>query len=188
MTNQSDTNTKQKTFTTQNIVIMAMFAAILCISAYLSIPLPNGSHITLLNFAVTLIALLFPASQSFCIVLVWFLLGSVGVPVFIGGNAGIGYILGNFGGYSLSFLLIAILVPILTGRKYNRIRATIVAIFSAVLVDLFGMLQWMLLGHLSLTQAFVAGFASFIVLDLVKAIIAAQIVPAFRLILHTAND
>lgn len=186
MTNQTDT--KKKTFTTQNLVTMAMFAAILCISAYLSIPLPNGSHITLLNFAITLIALLFPVSQSFCIVLVWLLLGSVGVPVFIGGNAGFGYLLGNYGGYSIAFLLVAILIPLLSGKKYNRIRATIVAIFSVILVDLIGMFQWMILGHLSLTEAFIAGFVSFIGLDLVKAVIAAQIVPAFRLVIHTANN
>lgn len=186
MTNQTDT--KKKTFTTQNLVTMAMFAAILCISAYLSIPLPNGSHITLLNFAITLIALLFPVSQSFCIVLVWLLLGSVGVPVFIGGNAGFGYLLGNYGGYSFAFLLVAILIPLLSGKKYNRIRATIVAIFSVILVDLIGMFQWMILGHLSLTEAFIAGFVSFIGLDLVKAVIAAQIVPAFRLVIHTANN
>ncbi len=186
MTNQTDT--KKKTFTTQNLVTMAMFAAILCISAYLSIPLPNGSHITLLNFTITLIALLFPVSQSFCIVLVWLLLGSVGVPVFIGGNAGFGYLLGNYGGYSFAFLLVAILIPLLSGKKYNRIRATIVAIFSVILVDLIGMFQWMILGHLSLTEAFIAGFVSFIGLDLVKAVIAAQIVPAFRLVIHTANN
>lgn len=184
----TENQVSKQRFTTQNLVIMAMFAAILCVSAYLSIPLPNGSHITMLNFVVTLIALVFPASQSFCIILVWLLLGSVGVPVFIGGNAGIGYIFGNFGGYALSFLVIAILVPLLAGKKYNRIRSTIVAIFSVILVDLLGMFQWMLLGHLSIKEAFVAGFLSFIVLDLVKAVIAAQIVPAFRLILRSVEN
>ena len=44
-------------FTTVEITMMAVFAAILCVSAYLSIPtpLPNAAHITLLNFMIMLI-------------------------------------------------------------------------------------------------------------------------------------
>ena len=76
-------------FTTQSLVMMAIFAAILCISAYISIPIPvpGAPHITLLNFVILLIALLFPLQQSFFIILVWMLLGVVGLPVFIGGGA-----------------------------------------------------------------------------------------------------
>ena len=65
--------TKNKTtFTTQNLVLMALFAAVLCVSAYISIPLPNGSHITALNFVVTLIGLVFAVEQSFFISLYGF--------------------------------------------------------------------------------------------------------------------
>ncbi len=84
-----------KKFTTQRLALMAMFAAILCISAYISVPLPlTGYHVTFLNFVITLIALVFPLEQSLLISIVWLLLGAVGVPVFIGGNAGIGYLMG----------------------------------------------------------------------------------------------
>ena len=65
-----DTKTKSK-FSTYSIVMMALFAAILCVSAYISIPLPNGTHITLLNFVITLIALVFPLAESFFIGLIW---------------------------------------------------------------------------------------------------------------------
>ena len=72
-----------KYFSTHSLVIMALFAAILSISAYISIPLPAGSHLTLLNFVVLLIALTFPVQQASVITLVWLLLGAVGVPVYI---------------------------------------------------------------------------------------------------------
>lgn len=81
-----NTTVKSK-FSTYSIVMMALFAAILCVSAYISIPLPNGTHITLLNFVITLIALVFPLAESFFIGLIWMLLGLVGVPVFVGGQA-----------------------------------------------------------------------------------------------------
>lgn len=166
---------------------MAMFSAILCVAAYLTITLPNGSHITLLNFAILLVALIFPARQGFCITLVWLLIGAVGIPVYAGGNAGLGYLFGNYGGYILGLLITPVIIPLLSGQEYQRIRATFAAIFSVIMVDALGMIQWMLLAHLGIREAFVAGFLSFIILDLVKAIIAAQIAPALRLAIHAAN-
>lgn len=183
--NNSITKTKN-VFATQNLVLMALFAAVLCVSAYISIPLPNGSHITALNFVVTLIGLVFTLEQSFLISLVWLLLGAVGVPVFIGGQGGIGYLLGQYGGYSFAFVIIAIVLPIFCKREYNRISFTIAAIISAVFVDVFGSIWIMLIGGINLKAAFIAGFLPFIVLDTVKAIVAAQIAPAFRRILNNA--
>lgn len=177
----------KKLFTTKNIVIMAMFSAILCVAAYLTITLPNGSHLSLLNFAILLIALIFPAHQGFCIVLVWILIGAVGIPVYAGGNAGIGYLFGNYGGYILGLLITPVVVALISGQEYHRIRATFATIFSVIMVDVFGMIQWMLLAHLGIRETFVAGFLAFIVLDLVKAVIAAQIAPALRLAIHTAS-
>ena len=171
---------KTKTISTRSLVIMAMFAAVLCVSAYISIPLPNGSHITALNFIVTIIALIFPLEQSALILIIWTLLGLVGVPVFIGGNAGAGYLFGPLGGFSFAFILIAILVPLIRGQKYNRIIYTIVAIASAFLVDLVGSLWLMVAADMTLKAALLAGFAPFIVLDIVKAVIAAQIAPQFK--------
>ncbi len=176
---------KNKLFTTQNLVMMAMFSAILCVSAYLTITLPNGSHITLLNFTILLIALIFPARQGFCITLTWLLLGAVGVPVFAGGNAGLGYLFGNYGGYILGLLITPLVVPLLSGPNYQRFRATLATIFSVIMVDAIGMIQWMLLAHLGLREAFAAGFLSFIILDLVKACLAPQIAPVLRLVIHS---
>ena len=177
--------TKNKTtFTTQNLVLMALFAAVLCVSAYISIPLPNGSHITALNFVVTLIGLVFAVEQSFFISIVWLLLGAVGVPVFIGGQGGIGYLLGQYGGYSFAFVIIAIVLPIVCKRTYSRIAA----IVSAVFVDLFGTLWIMIIGGINFKAAFIAGFVQFIALDTVKAIVAAFIAPSFRKILNNAID
>lgn len=167
---------------------MALFSAILCVSAYISIPLPNGSHITFLNFILLLIALIFPASQSAIISLTWLLLGIVGVPVFVGGQAGIGYLTSQWGGYNFVFIFVAILLPLLrkmTGDKYNRLMYTFFALLGAVLIDGIGSLCLMFMGGLSMKQAFIMGFLPFIPLDIVKAVVAAQIVPQFRRLMET---
>lgn len=182
MSSTATTRASAKHFTTKRIVTMALFAAILCISAYISIPLPlpGAPHITLLNFVILLIALLFPSLDAFLIIFVWMLLGIVGVPVFIGGASGFGYLLLPYGGYTVVFPLVGLLLPLLRGRTYNRLRYTIAAIIGAMFIDLFGTFWLMAANSLSLSAAFLAGFLPFLPLDLLKSVIAAQIVPAFR--------
>lgn len=185
---QKKTENKPKSqFSTRTLVLSAMFTAVLCVSAYISIPLPNGSHITLLNFFVTLIALLFPLAESTLIIVVWCLLGALGIPVFIGGNASLGYLLGPYGGYSFAFIAVAILLPLIRGKKYHRIYYTVIAILSVVLVDMIGTVWLMVVNHLSFPAAFLAGFVPFIPLDLVKAVVAAQAVPVFQRIMRNSQ-
>lgn len=181
---QTTQTTVKSTHSAQSLVTIALMAAVLCVSAYISIPLPNGSHITALNFIVMLVALVFSIRESFLINLIWFLLGLLGLPVLIGGASGIGYVLGPWGGYSISFLIVAALVPLICTRKYNRVLYTIIAILSAAFVDLFGSIWMMVVSDIALVPALVAGFLPFIVLDVVKAVIAAQIVPQIRKIVR----
>ena len=179
-------NNKKKLFTIQTLTFMAMFAAILCISAYISIPvpLPGSPHITLLNFIVLLIALLFPAHQAFLTILVWMLLGIIGVPVFIGGNAGFGYLLTGWGGYTLAFLLAAVIIPLIRGPKYNRLRYTFSAITGVLIINIFGMVYLKSMTGITWEVALLTGFASFLPLDILKAVVAAQIVPNFKRVLQ----
>jgi biotin transport system substrate-specific component len=176
---------KQSAFTTREIVTMAMFAAILCISAYISIsiPVPGSPHVTLLNFVILLIALLFPMYQSLTIIAVWMILGIIGIPVFIGGASGIGYLLSAWGGYTVSYLFVAAGLPLLTGKKYSRIRYTILAIVGALFIDLFGMVWLKMLNGLSWEAAFLTGFVVFLPLDMLKSVVVAQIIPAFKRIM-----
>lgn len=173
-------------FSTYKLVTAALFAALLCISAYISIPtpLPGSPHITMLNFVIILIALLFGVKEAFCTILVWMLLGAAGIPVFIGGGAGIGYLTGPWGGYTVSFLVIAIVLPLIRGTKYNRIRYTLAAVAGVVLIDIIGMVWLKYYNALPWSAAFLTGFAAFLPLDLLKAAVCAQIVPAFRRVIR----
>ena len=62
----------KKYFNTKSIVLMALFAALLCVSAYISIslPIPGAPHLTLVNFMVLLIAFVLPAFQPALVVAV----------------------------------------------------------------------------------------------------------------------
>ena len=167
-------------FTVRNMVLIALFTAILSVSVYLSVPLPNGSHITFFNFVVTIIILVFSVRDASMSIIIWLLLGALGVPVFVSGNAGLGYLLSPYGGYNFGFLVCAIIIPAIRGKKYNRVFYTLISLLGAVLVDVIGAIWWMVLGNLTLKQAIVMGVLAFLPLDCVKAVVAAQIVPVFR--------
>ncbi len=165
---------------TRSLVTMALFTAVLCVSAYISIPLPTGSHITFLNFIVLLIAFLFPLKQSFLIVFTWLLLGAAGVPVFVGANAGISYLIGGWGGYSFGFLAAAVVIPLLRKKEFHRIPYTILSALAALLIDIIGAVWLMAVTGISARQAVIMGILPFLPLDLLKAVIVVQIVPQFR--------
>jgi biotin transport system substrate-specific component len=181
---------KKKPFTTVELVMMAMFAALLCVSAYLSIPtpLPSAAHITVLNFMIVLIALVFEVRDSTIIIALWMILGAIGVPVFIGGSAGLGYLFGVFGGYTFSFIVASIVAGLIKGKKYSRIRYTLVAILAVVIIDIIGMIWWKFNGNLTWKVAILSGFVAFLPLDLIKAVIAAQVVPVFSRLLPDREE
>lgn len=186
MSTQQATVNKQN-FSTRTLISMALFAAILCISAYISIPLPlpGSPHLTLLNFVILLVALLFPLQQSFLIVLVWMLLGAIGLPVYIAGASGFGYLIAPWGGYTMTFLLVSLLLPLIRGKKFSRVRYTAASVTGVLVIDLLGML-WLKAASgdaYSWATAFSIGFLAFLPLDLIKAIVVVQIIPAFRRIM-----
>ena len=168
-------------FSTKELVQMALFAAILCISAYISIPLPlpGAPHVSMLSFSIILVSLLFPAEQSFLIIFVWMLLGIVGLPVFIAGKSGIGYLLNGYGGYTVSFPIAGIIVPMLKGSRYSRVRYLSAAVVGTVFIDIFGMFWLMASTHIDLAAGILTGFVPFIPLDMLKAVVASQLAPVF---------
>lgn len=170
-------------YSTHSLVVMALFASLLCVFAYITIPIPTGQHITLQNFILLLTAFLFPLSQSLLIVMVWLLLGIVGIPVFVGGNAGLSYLLSPVGGYTFAFLLIAGFLPLVRPKNYNRITYTILAVLAVLLIDMTGAAWVILSNNISIKNAILLWILPYLPLDLVKAVIVAWIVPKFRQII-----
>ena len=184
--NNSGNSKSKKSMPVAKMVMCGLFAALLCVAAYISIPLPlpGAPHLTMINFVVILIALVFAPLESTAIVAVWLILGTVGLPVFIGGKGGFAYLIQPWGAYTWGFMFAAILLPFIRGKKYNRIRYTICALAGVILIDLVGMFYLMAMSGYGIIEGFTLGFLPFIPLDIVKAVIAAQIVPAFNRIMN----
>lgn len=90
-------------------VYAALFAALMAAGAYIAIPI-GPVPIVLQNFFVMLAALVLGRRWAAASVAVYLLAGTVGLPVFAGGAAGLGRIAGPTGGYLVGFLPAAWLI------------------------------------------------------------------------------
>ena len=77
---------------------------IMYFSIYISFPLPfSPAMVTALTLVATLIGLLLQPKDALIVFIIYILLGAVGLPVFVGGTAGLGKLLGPTGGFIFSW-------------------------------------------------------------------------------------
>ena len=100
---------------TRDMVLIALSAAFIAICAWLTVPGPVP--FTMQTMAVVMVAALLGPLKGFLAVLVYLLLGAVGVPVFSGFRGGVQALAGPTGGYLVGFLFTALLSGWLSGRS-----------------------------------------------------------------------
>ena len=91
--------TRSKTY---DIVYIAVFAVIMAICSWISIP--AAVPFTLQTFGVFVAVGVLGGKRGTLSILVFILLGAIGVPVFAGFSGGIGVLAGTTGGYIIGFL------------------------------------------------------------------------------------
>ena len=95
---------------------MALLTALLCVSAWISFPLPfSPAMVTALTLVATLTGLLLSPKDTLIVFIVYVLLGTVGLPVFVGGTSGLGKLLGPTGGFIFSWPVAYTLLSICKG-------------------------------------------------------------------------
>lgn len=160
----------------RGLVLVSFFAALTAVLAYLKIPLPfTPVPVTGQTLGVMLAGLVLGSKLGFTSQVIYLLLGIVGLPVFSGGNAGIGVLTSHTGGYLWSFPIAAYLIGVLVeGRKDADIRwfffATIVG--SIFVVYFFGLVQFSIVLKRSLGESFMLAAAPFLPGDILKALLA----------------
>jgi biotin transport system substrate-specific component len=108
------TNEKRKTY---DMAYIAVFTVLIAICSWISIPMTVP--FTLQTFAVFLSVSILGGRRGTMAVLVYVLLGAVGIPVFAGFTGGPGIILNTTGGYIIGFILSA-LVMWLTENLFGK--------------------------------------------------------------------
>lgn len=180
---------------TKELVEIALFAAVLCVIAPFTIPVPvSPVPLSLATFGVYLAAVLLGAKRGACCVLVYLLLGMIGLPVFSGFNGGIGVLAGPTGGYLLGYVLCAWIVGWLVKKQVplkkmkSRGRQVMWNMFAMTLGTLVCYTMgttWFLVvmsGSYTVTQALLVCVVPYLVFDFIKVLAAAMMAEPVKII------
>lgn len=101
------TETAKPRVRTIDMVYIAIFAALMAVCSWISIPVLQVPY-TLQTFGVFVTVGLLGGKRGTLAILVYILLGAIGLPVFAGFTGGIGALLANAGGYIVGFFFSAL--------------------------------------------------------------------------------
>ena len=156
---------------------MSICIAIICVSAYISFPLPfTPVMITTQTIAINLVALILMPKQSFLVILLYIFLGAFGLPVFSGGTSGFGNLFGPTGGFIIGFLVIAPLISYLKGKNNSFKRYLFVTIFVGMIVlYAVGTVYMSIVQKISIIAALSVAVFPFIFGDILKCFLSSFI-------------
>lgn len=173
-----------KKFKTIDIVTVSLAAALMCICSWIQIP--SAVPFTLQTFAVFFIALVLGARKGLAAMLIYILLGIVGLPVFSGFQSGAGALLGATGGFVMGFVLSVLIVGLSADRKGLSLPFVIIGLTVGVAVCYVTGTLWyaFVYGDGNILGAMAVCVVPFIIPDIIKVtlalIIAKKVSPIIR--------
>ena len=162
--------------TARDMAYIALMAALTAVCAWISIP--ATVEFTMQTFAVFAALILLGGKRALMAVIVYLLMGAVGLPVFAGFNGGLGALLGPTGGFLVGFAAMALVYWLITALAGEGRWVRVAALLAALAVCYaFGTAWFMVVyaqrtGPIGLTTALSWCVFPFIVPDLVKMALA----------------
>ena len=122
------------------------------------------------SFAVLLIPYIFGLKEGIVTILLYLIIGALGIPVFSDGGNGIEAFTGNSGGYLIGFLLGGWLSGYVSDNFRNTILIAFVAMFiGTLLIMMGGVIK--LTFDMSISKAITYGFIPFISGGIIKVLL-----------------
>ncbi len=158
----------------RRMVYAAMFGALTAIGSFMVIPL-QPLPITLQTFFTGLAAVLLGGYTGALSQIIYVLLGIIGLPVFAGGKAGLGTLLGPSGGYLIGFIVGAYIIGKIIEAKRDAGLVWIVLALVAgnLVIYTLGTFQLSIVTNFSLIKSLSVGVIPFLPGDLIKLIAVA---------------
>ncbi|MBU1122315.1 MAG: biotin transporter BioY [Candidatus Omnitrophota bacterium] len=158
-----------------DITLILTFTFLMVISAFVRISLFFTPVPITMQTLVLFSSILILRNRAYMSQALYIFLGTVGLPVFCKGGAGLLYLLGPTGGYLLGFLAASIIAPFFMKGNVSVVKSFFVCVFSMVIVYFLGV-TWLVFFHkFSFGTAFGAGVAPFITGDIFKIVLATGI-------------
>lgn len=154
--------------------LVGICTAILAILSQISIPLPVGVPLTFQIFGVVLIAIVLKEKLAVMTIIIYILLGCIGIPVFANFSSGLQCLIGPSGGFLTGFIIMAFIIGLASRKKKGPLLW--ISSFLGLLIDYsIGIMQLIMVTQLSLKEAFIAGVYPFVLKDIVCVIVAMYI-------------
>jgi biotin transport system substrate-specific component len=165
----------------RDVVLVLAYAALVGLFAQLVIPLPfTPVPITGQTFAVMVGAAALGWQRAVGGMVLYLALGLAGVPWFAGQSGGIAVVTKASFGYLLGFVIAALVLGGLAGRRWDRTpqRAAAMFVVGSLIVYAFGLPWLMATIPVGLRDGLAMGVTPFLLGDAIKVLVAAGLLPA----------
>ena len=166
-------------YKTTDLVYIALCAVLIAVCSWVSIP--STIPFTMQTFAIFCVLGLLGGRRGTIAVVVYLLLGAIGLPVFASFTGGAGILLGTTGGYMMGFIFMGIIYWLFESLIGDRLAVRIVSMVLGLAVCYAFGTGWFMLvyarqtGAIGLSTALAWCVLPFIIPDLVK-LAAAELV------------
>lgn len=178
-------------FTTRGMILVALFAALTAVGAFIRIPI-GPVPITLQAIFTLLAGLMLGARVGAMSQLIYVLLGLVGLPIFSDGTGGLTHIISPSFGYLIGFIISAFVIGKIVehSEKITFVKMFSACILGIIIIYLIGIpylyiiLKNVLVKNVTFGYVLKIGFLVFVPGDLLKAVVASllavKVVPILR--------
>lgn len=161
-----------------DIVYIGMFVALIAVSSWISIP--STIPWTLQTLGVYLTVLILGGKRGTMAVLLYILVGLLGIPVFSGMRAGVNVLFGLTGGYIIGFVFLALCMWMMEKMTYTLVGLIFSMLIGLIACYSFGTIWFMMIYHQSVGTIDVLSVLNlcvfpFVIFDLIKICIAVMI-------------
>ena len=175
--NMTSRNTTNRTYTLTTIALMA---AVTCVAGPLTIPI-GPVPVSLVPLVIYLSVYILGTKKGTLSLLIYLLIGAVGVPVFSGFTGGLGKLAGPTGGYMIGYIFMALIAGWFIHRFYDKVVIQFLGmVLGLAVLYAFGTAWLSVSAHMTFAAALTVGVLPFIVFDLIKIVIAIVLGRAVR--------
>lgn len=171
---------KRSVFTVREMVFTAICAALICILAPVSIPV-GAIPISLGTFAIYFSAALLGGKRGTVAVIVYIMIGMIGLPVFTAMRGGVAVLFGATGGYIIGYIPLAFLTGVFSDMK-SKLHWTMPLgmVLGTVALYTFGTAWYMIMSGSTLAAALLACVVPFLAFDAGKMVLATLLAVPLR--------
>ena len=154
----------------KQLVVNAMFIALLVVSSFISIPI-NQVPYTLQTLVVFLLLLLMNYKNNMIIFIIYLIMGLIGLPVFSGFSSGVTPTLGFILGFIISPFVYLILDKIIKLKNIN-LKKFINLFINMIIINLIATIFYMLYMDIDFLSSLLICVVPYILIEILKIVIA----------------